>query len=101
MEQLTPVKRVPCSNGFSFTSSHATNHFALGTFFFLLFSFTAYRFLFLVWAGVISFAQVYVGVHYPVDVICGALLGILIGFISFKFLQFLNSKFYLPKTQLV
>lgn len=101
VEQLSPIKRVPCSHGFSFTSSHATNHFALGTFFFLLFSFTAYRFLFLIWAGIISFAQVYVGVHYPLDVFCGAVLGLTIGVISYKFLQLLNNKFYKPQTQIV
>jgi membrane-associated phospholipid phosphatase len=32
----------------------------------------------------ISFAQVYVGVHYPLDVTCGGLIGILIGYLSGK-----------------
>jgi undecaprenyl-diphosphatase len=33
----------------------------------------------LLWALAISYAQVYVGVHYPVDVVAGALLGCLVG----------------------
>jgi undecaprenyl-diphosphatase len=42
------------------------------------------------WAGIISFAQVYVGVHYPIDVICGTIYGIFAGWIFamlFKKLQ--------------
>ncbi len=88
--ELSPVKRVPCTNGFSFTSSHATNHFALGTYLFLLFGFSRWRAMFLGWAAIISFAQVYVGVHYPIDVIVGALIGILIGssiFVLYNFIR--------------
>lgn len=77
------ILRVRCGSGFSFTSSHATNHFAISVFLIMVF----YRrwkhilWLSLVWAAAISFAQVYVGVHYPLDVIGGALLGSLIGLI--------------------
>lgn len=68
---------VSCGSGKSFTSSHATNHFALGFFAFSTISFvkTAWKWLFLVWALVISYAQVYVGVHFPLDITFGALLG--------------------------
>ncbi len=83
-EHLQPVERVHCSNGFSFTSSHATNHYALGSFLFLLLFMTKWRWAFLVWAGVIGFAQIYVGVHYPSDVIIGSLTGCIIGYIVFK-----------------
>lgn len=76
--------RVDCGSGLSFVSSHATNHFALGLYFISVFARPSNRFyvtlLFLFWAGLISFAQVYVGVHYPFDVLCGAVLGSLIGY---------------------
>ena len=36
--------------------------------------------LFFIWAGSISYAQMYVGVHYPVDIICGAAVGLLVGY---------------------
>lgn len=75
---------VHCGNGFSFVSSHATNHFALALFFISLFLTRSNRFsltgLFISWALLISFAQVYVGVHYPLDVIAGAVLGTIIGY---------------------
>ncbi len=38
----------------------------------------------MIWAALIAFAQVYVGLHYPFDVLGGALLGSLIGFIIGK-----------------
>ncbi len=70
-----------CSGGFSFTSSHATNHFG-----FAIFVFLTTRHLFgkwgkwlFVWAATISYGQVYVGVHYPIDILFGALLGSGIG----------------------
>jgi undecaprenyl-diphosphatase len=46
-----------------------------------------------VWAFLISYAQVYVGVHYPTDVTAGALLGSLIGWGTGR--QF-NKQFGLP-----
>jgi membrane-associated phospholipid phosphatase len=72
-----------CSGGYSFTSSHATNHFAIAMFF----SQTLKPFigkwhqLFFVWAATIAYGQVYVGVHYPFDIICGGLLGCVIGYL--------------------
>jgi len=42
--------------------------------------FKKYTYLFFVWAGIISYAQIYVGVHYPLDVLAGALLGLMIGY---------------------
>ncbi len=91
MQRLRPCKvlepskdmhlLVPCGNGFSFPSSHATNHFAIATFLLLILGkiFRWIKIPLILWAGSISFAQVYVGVHYPLDVATGALLGVLVG----------------------
>ena len=44
------------------------------------------------WAFVISLSQIYVGVHYPIDVFCGAILGTLIGLFTAKLYHKLEAK---------
>ncbi|RMG79351.1 MAG: phosphatase PAP2 family protein [Bacteroidetes bacterium] len=68
---------VPCGGGYSFTSSHASNHFAVAVFLILTLGrvFKWIKLPLALWAASISFAQIYVGVHYPLDVIGGAVLG--------------------------
>ncbi len=76
---------VHCGSGYSFTSSHATNHFALAVFLWVAFRGIWplwLRWTMLVWAATIAFGQVYVGVHYPTDILGGALLGSLIGWLA-------------------
>ncbi len=70
-----------CGSGYSFTSSHAANHFAAAIFLIGIFGGLArwIRPALLTWAGLIALSQVYVGVHFPGDVIGGGLLGALIG----------------------
>lgn len=85
-EMTMPViKRVPCGSGYSFTSNHAANHFAIATFLGLLFGYKRKLVFygFYTWAFSIAFAQVYVGLHYPSDIIGGGLLGAAIGFLWF------------------
>lgn len=72
---------IPCSHAYSFVSSHAANHFGIALF--LYFSLSAYvkkglSVVFL-WASMVCIAQVYVGAHYPGDVLGGAVLGLIIG----------------------
>ena len=71
----------------SFTSSHAANHFAMAMFIYSTFKmhFKKWPALFFLWAFSICYAQVYVGVHYPLDVTSGALIGILIGYLPALF----------------
>ena len=82
-----------CSGGFSFTSSHAANHFGIAVFIFMTLQplLKNYRFLFLVWAAIIAYAQVYVGVHYPLDIFFGSLIGIVVGYFNGKIFLKWNS----------
>lgn len=89
------IHRVPCGSGQSFPSSHATNHFAIAVFIICLF-YNLWKPILpigLFWAAIICFAQVYVGVHYPVDVTVGALLGATIGFLCSKLFKTLQPTF--------
>lgn len=73
-----------CPQSSSFTSSHATNHFGLAIFLFLTLKDYIHKwgYLFFAWAFVIVYAQVYVGVHYPLDVICGGMVGLILGLVT-------------------
>ena len=99
-EEVNAVSRVHCGHGYSFPSSHASNHFGIAVFLFLLFPWLSYRSLIFVWAGIISYAQVYVGVHYPTDVIAGALLGITLGYISFRIFDSLAQILFKEETEI-
>ena len=66
----------------SFTSSHAANHFGLAIFIFITLRQVIGRWRWLVfpWAALVGYAQVYVGVHYPFDIMAGAAVGLLVGY---------------------
>lgn len=70
-----------CAGGYGFISNHAANHFGMAVFFYITFRRIIGRWVWLgiFWAASIAYAQVYVGVHYPLDVLAGALLGVAFG----------------------
>lgn len=76
------INRCPSSG--SFPSSHAVNHFGVAVFFYMTLRkyLGKWSFLFFVWAATISYGQVYVGVHYPLDIIGGAIIGSIIGYLT-------------------
>jgi len=73
---ITPVG---CAGGFSFPSNHALNNFAAAVF--LLRLFPTYKWFFLIVAILISISRIYLGVHYPSDVLGGALIGVAFGYL--------------------
>jgi undecaprenyl-diphosphatase len=89
---------VNCTESFSFPSSHAVNNFAAAVFFSMLFS--KYRVWFYTVAVLQAFSRPYVGVHYPSDVLGGAIIGAAIGYL-FGFITIkINSYFDQKKTQI-
>jgi membrane-associated phospholipid phosphatase len=75
-------------NSSSFTSSHACNHFAMSMFIFLTLKQTSrWWVLVFFWAFFICYAQVYVGLHFPFDILGGTILGLGIGYSLYVFFQ--------------
>jgi undecaprenyl-diphosphatase len=70
---------------FGFASSHAANSFGGATFFFLVFGDTKRWMIWLfVWAALLTYTRIYLGVHYPGDILVGALVGMICGWIGYK-----------------
>lgn len=77
---------------FGFASSHAANTFGSATFFFLWFrNIKRWVIWLFVWAAFMTYTRIYLGVHYPGDVLVGALVGIICGWGSFKFSEWMRN----------
>jgi undecaprenyl-diphosphatase len=77
---------------YGFVSAHAANTFAIATFTSLLFRNRRYTAFILPWAMMIAYTRVYLGVHYPGDILGGALLGVGVGIGIFKLLNYAESR---------
>jgi len=96
---------VGCGGQYGFFSSHASNTFSLAVFLWLItrnswsmskiqtqsgelgtwsYTLCAMRYALLLWAAIVSYSRIYVGVHYPGDIITGALVGSLFAYLFFK-----------------
>ena len=74
-----------CGGKYGFFSSHASNTFGLAMLCWCLFNRKKkyWRWMFL-WAGVVSYSRIYLGKHYPLDIICGAIFGCLVAYSLFQ-----------------
>jgi undecaprenyl-diphosphatase len=66
-----------CGGKFGFMSSHAANAFGFAVFFNLILSdrYAIFKVILVVWAVVVSYSRIYLGVHFPGDVVGGAIVG--------------------------
>jgi undecaprenyl-diphosphatase len=89
----------PGSKGgkYGFVSSHASNVFGFAVFSALLFKNRLYSLLIFIWAIVVSYSRIYLGVHFPGDILGGALLGTAAGFAVYAI--FLIPSFKIQKKQ--
>lgn len=85
-----------CGGKYGFFSAHASNSFSLAIFFGLLFK-NRIRYIILitiVYASLISYSRIYLGVHFPIDIIIGSSFGLSVGFIMYSFVYLKFLKFF-------
>jgi undecaprenyl-diphosphatase len=84
----TIIRLVKPSNSFSFFSGHAANSMATMTFLFLLLKkYYRYAFLVFLFPLIFAYSRIYLGLHYPMDILTGYLFGASFGFIAYKLYQ--------------
>lgn len=85
-----------CRSGFSFPSNHAANHMALAISICLsgIAQNTLSRLSWIIWAVAIGFAQIYVGIHYPADILSGFIFGAIVAIINYYLFFPLLEKVY-------
>lgn len=77
---------------YGFISGHATNAFGFAIFTLLLFKNKYYTIVILIWAALISYSRVYLGVHFISDITVGAISGIILGMLVYKLYQVAGNK---------
>ncbi|TCK68787.1 undecaprenyl-diphosphatase [Winogradskyella wandonensis] len=85
-----------CSANRSFFSGHASNSMAAAVFGGLLLRpyFKNLIFILLFWAAMVAYSRIYVGVHFPIDIVCGMAFGALTGFGFYKLSGLVLKRFF-------
>lgn len=90
-----------CGGAYGFVSSHAANCFALAMFLSLWCrkKCNAMPYLLFAWAAIVGYSRPYLGKHYPGDVVCGALLGLFIGWMVYLLIRWISGKIKYRKNE--
>tara|TARA_B110000503_G_scaffold136680_1_gene219482 strand:- start:1750 stop:2313 length:564 start_codon:yes stop_codon:yes gene_type:complete len=80
LKEMVHLVNNKCGGRFGFVSSHAANSFATAGLLGLFLNRKALGLL-LIWASIVSYSRVYLGVHYPSDILGGAILGLIVAFL--------------------
>jgi undecaprenyl-diphosphatase len=94
ISSIIRIVREGCGGLYGYFSGHAINSMGIAIFFGLLLK-NSYKYLFpilIFWAILIGYSRIYVGVHYPLDVLTGMLFGILYGTLFNKLLIYFLKK---------
>jgi undecaprenyl-diphosphatase len=92
LDGLVHLVRGECGGLYGFVSSHASNSFNVALLSLMLIKKRWYTISIITWASVIGYSRIYLGVHYPGDVICGAMLGSLVGWGVYKLYELTDDK---------
>ncbi|SDX84852.1 undecaprenyl-diphosphatase [Lutibacter oricola] len=93
---LIRLVKPSCGGKFSYFSAHAANSIAIAVFFSLWLK-QYYKYLMpilLFWAFAVAYSRVYIGVHFPLDILTGALFGVFYALIFYYLLKLFYTRFF-------
>lgn len=93
LEGMVRILHGKCGGAWGFVSSHAANTFGLATFISLLILRKWQAMALLGWAALVSYSRIYLGVHFPLDVVGGAILGAGLGSGVFLILRWIENSY--------
>jgi undecaprenyl-diphosphatase len=92
LEGLVHLVNGECGGKWGFVSSHAANSFNVALISLLFIRKRWYTISIIIWALVVGYSRIYLGVHYPGDVICGSILGAFVGWSMYKLYLLTDNK---------
>lgn len=76
---------------YGFTSSHAANSFGIATFISLLIRNRSLSVSLMIWAAMNAFTRIYIGVHYPGDILGGTVIGVVVGWLIYRLYVYIQN----------
>lgn len=92
LQDIVHLVKNKCGGKYGFVSSHAANTFGVAFFLSLFFKNRNFSIFIFVWASIVSYSRIYLGVHYPFDVLGGSILGAVIGYLVYLLHNFTLQK---------
>ena len=95
------MRIVQSRNSFSFFSGHASNSMAVAMFLFIILRrYLKYMGFIFIWPFIFAYSRIYLGLHYPLDIFCGYVWGILMAILTFQLYRFTRNRLFPEKENL-
>ncbi|HEX2920089.1 MAG TPA: phosphatase PAP2 family protein [Bacteroidales bacterium] len=92
IEELVHIVNGYCGGMYGFFSSHAANAFNVAFISLLAIRKRWYTISIIIWALIVGYTRIYLGVHYPGDILCGSIYGSFTGWFSFRMYEYFQNR---------